>query len=73
MLFHQSLNKYWRYLESKYSKPIYVSRVKTLKFDDLKKAIDNKNIKSNFLYNFKSSLVTIFSTSNLVILGPNFF
>ena len=43
MSFQQNINKYWNYIESKYPTPKYVGRVKTLKFDDLKKAIDNKN------------------------------
>ena len=43
MLFQQNINKYWNYIESKYPTPKYVGRVKRLKFDDLKKAIDNKN------------------------------
>ncbi len=43
MSFQQNINKYWNYLESKYPIPRYVEKVKTLKFDDLKKAIDDKN------------------------------
>ena len=43
MSFQQNINKYWNYIESKYPTPQYIRRVKTLKFDDLKKAIDNKN------------------------------
>ena len=43
MSFQQNINKYWNYIEGKYPTPKYVGRVKTLKFDDLKKAIDNKN------------------------------
>ena len=43
MSFQQNINKYWNYLENKYPTPKCVGRVKTLKFDDLKKAIDNKN------------------------------
>ena len=43
MSFQQNINKYWNYIESKYPTPKYIGRVKTLKFDDLKKVIDNKN------------------------------
>ncbi len=41
------INKYWQHLEKKYSPPKYVKTVKDLKFVDLKKAIDQKNI--NFI------------------------
>ena len=43
MSFKENINKYWNYLESKYPAPKCVGRVKTLKFDDLKKAVDSKN------------------------------
>ena len=43
MSFKHNINKYWNYFESKYPVPKYISRIKTLQFDDLKKAIDNKN------------------------------
>ena len=39
----QKINKYWNYLEQKYPAPRYVGKVKDLKFEDLKKAIDQKN------------------------------
>jgi len=43
MPFNKNINKYWNYLEQKYPSPRYVGKVKDLKFEDLKKAIDNKN------------------------------
>ena len=43
MSFNQNINKYWNYLEQKYPAPIYVGQVKYMEFEDLKKAIDNKN------------------------------
>ena len=45
MSFQRNLNEYWDSLEKKYPAPKYVGRVKILKFEDLKKAIDNKNEK----------------------------
>ena len=43
MLLIQKINKYWNYLEQKYPTPKYIEKVKDLKFEDLKKAIDQKN------------------------------
>ena len=43
MSFEENINQYWKYLEKKYSTPRYVTKVKMLEFNDLKKAIDNKN------------------------------
>ena len=37
------IKKYWNYLEKKYPAPKYVGKVKDLKFEYLKKAIDEKN------------------------------
>ena len=39
----EKINKYWNYLEQKYPAPRYVGKVKDLKFEDLKKAVDQKN------------------------------
>jgi len=41
----QKLNNYWKKLEEKYPYPNYVKKVKDLKFEDLKYAIDNKKEK----------------------------
>ena len=43
MSLQQNINKYWDYLEKKYPSPKYVSKVKSLDFNHLKKAIDSKN------------------------------
>jgi len=43
MSFINKINKYWNYLEQKYPAPTYVGKVKNLKFEDLKKAINKKN------------------------------
>ena len=43
MLLIQKINKYWNYLEQNYPAPRYVGKVKDLKFEDLKKAIDQKS------------------------------
>ena len=45
MSLEKKLDNYWKYLESKYSPPKYVGLVNELRFLDLKKAIDKKNIR----------------------------
>ena len=45
MSLQKNLNEYWNLLESKYPAPETVSKIRTLKFDDLKKGIDSKNEK----------------------------
>ena len=41
----QEINKYWRYLGNKYKEPKYISRVKTIDFEMLKKKIDSNDIR----------------------------
>ena len=45
MSFQKNINKYWDYLEQKYSPPRYVGKVKYMDFESLKNVIDNKNEK----------------------------
>ena len=45
MSLQKSLNEYWNLLESKYPAPKTANKIRTLKFDDLKKSIDNKDEK----------------------------
>ena len=45
MSLQKSLNEYWNLLEGKYPAPETVSKIRILKFDDLKKGIDSKNEK----------------------------
>ena len=45
MSVQKNLNKYWNLLEGKYPAPETVGKIRILKFDDLKKAIDSKNEK----------------------------
>ena len=41
------ISEYWTYLENKYPTPHYVGKIKSIEFNVLKKAVDNKN--ENFL------------------------
>ena len=43
MSLQKNISKYWNYLEQKHPSPKYVGQVKSLKFNDLKNAIDSKN------------------------------
>ena len=45
MTLKQNINKYWNFLEQKYKAPQYVRKVNELKFENLKKAVDEKNEK----------------------------
>ena len=39
------INKYWKYLENKYKAPKYISKVKIIDFEILKKKFDDNDIK----------------------------
>ena len=71
MSLQQNINKYWDYLEQKYSAPKYVGQVKCMKFKDLKKAIDNKNenylkkIIKNMYVNKEAYILKKCATKNL--------
>ena len=41
-MLNKNLNKYWHQLETKYSAPRYVKKIKNLEFVDLKNAVENK-------------------------------
>ncbi len=45
MSLQKKLDEYWNLLENKYPAPNIVSKVRTLKFEDLKNGIDNRNVK----------------------------
>ena len=45
----KKIDTYWKTLESKYPAPVYVGKIKTIQFEQLKNAIDNK--KEKFLKN----------------------
>ena len=45
MTLKQNINKYWNFLERKYKAPLYVRKINELKFENLKKAVDEKNEK----------------------------
>ena len=36
------ISEYWTYLENKYPTPHYVGKIKSIEFNVLKKAVDNK-------------------------------
>ena len=45
----KKINTYWKTLEAKYPAPVYVGKIKTIQFEQLKYAVDNK--KEKFLKN----------------------
>lgn len=47
MRLQKKISEYWNYLEKKYPTPHYVGKIKTIEFNILKKAVDNKD--ENFL------------------------
>lgn len=49
MNYSKKIDAYWKTLERKYPAPMYVGKIKTIKFETLKDAIDNK--KEKFLKN----------------------
>ena len=68
MSLQKNINKYWDYLEEKYPSPKYVGKIKYMEFDDLKKAIDDKNEnyikKNNKKYVYKKRSIHFKKCSN---------
>ena len=44
MNYSKKIDAYWKTLERKYPAPMYVGKIKTIKFKTLKDAIDKKNL-----------------------------